>query len=175
MIFANKTNDFARKFQVKTFENLDDNQIKILRTNPNLVAYDRLQQNDYLVATKPSTMSKLEYQFSARTTAPRLESPITPERSSFISSLSTATYDLTNSNEINMFSIEKFERKFQQYIEETFQVKLTHKRERNNLTLELTGSRKTDLDNAIRDIKQLFSLLSTKKFTESISKNSFVI
>ena len=142
MIFANKTNDFARKFRMKPSEN---------------------QSFD---------MSELQRQLSPLTTSSRTEASVTPKRASLISSPSTTIYRLTTSDQINMFSIEGFENMFQEYINETFQVKLVYKRMKSDMTLELNGSQKS-LDNAIKDIEQLFSFLSTKKFTEQIGRNPF--
>ncbi len=56
-----------RKFQCETFEKLDDNQIQILRTNVDTVAYERLNENEYMVITKPQDMPGLKQKLFSKT------------------------------------------------------------------------------------------------------------
>lgn len=63
------------QFQCETFERLDDNQVQILRTNANTVAYTRTNGNDYLVAAKSREMPDLKRQVFEGKTPPKRSNP----------------------------------------------------------------------------------------------------
>ena len=81
LILLNKTADFMRKFRCETFENLDKDQLEILRENSNTVVYEHLQDNDYLVATESSDMPKLKQQLFPQSKSPRIEPQVTSKPS----------------------------------------------------------------------------------------------
>jgi hypothetical protein len=60
VILGNKTHDFMRKFECKTFSKLTSAHVDILHANSATVAFSRTNGNDYIVATKLHEMSELE-------------------------------------------------------------------------------------------------------------------
>ncbi len=60
VILGNKTHDFMRKFECKTFSKLTSTHVDILHANSATVAFSRTNGNDYIVATKLHEMSELE-------------------------------------------------------------------------------------------------------------------
>jgi hypothetical protein len=60
---------------LEIFEKLDDNQIQILRTNVDTVAYGRLNENEYMVITKPQDMPGLKQKIFSKTNPPKRPNP----------------------------------------------------------------------------------------------------
>jgi hypothetical protein len=78
-----------------------------------------------------------------------------------------------------MFSIDTFEDRLRQYLQEAFNVKVICERHNNNnektkgtktvIRIKVTGQM-NDVDNAMQDLENLFSLLCTKKFDDKTGK-----
>jgi hypothetical protein len=72
VILGNKTNEFMRKFECKTFTKLEQNQIDILQASSATVAFSRInKENDYMVATKLHEMQELQHKLLAKTNRPK--------------------------------------------------------------------------------------------------------
>jgi hypothetical protein len=175
--FGNKTNEFMTKFRSEKFEKLNENQVQILRTSSDTVAFTRTNANDYLVATKAREMPELKRKLFGESNPPK---PSKPKVNPSVSSLtkSTSIYPITTVDRMSMFSIETFEGRLQRYLKETFHVELTCEKSNNNektkgpknsIRLKITGPA-NDVENAIEDIDNLFSSLRTKKFDNTTGK-----
>jgi hypothetical protein len=174
------------KFRSEKFEKLNENQVQILRTSSDTVAFTRTNANDYLVATKAREMPELKRKLFEKSNPPKPSNPkVNPSVSSLTKSTSllslnasTSIYPITTVDRMSMFSIETFEGRLQRYLKETFHVELTCEKSNNNektkgpknsIRLKITGPA-NDVENAIEDIDNLFSSLRTKKFDNTTGK-----
>jgi hypothetical protein len=67
VILGNKTSEFMRKFECKTFTKLERNHLDILKNNISTVAFSRIKENDYMVATRLNEMQELKRKLFAKT------------------------------------------------------------------------------------------------------------
>ncbi len=65
-ILSNKTNNFMQKLKYYTLHDLKPYHVRILQAKKNIIAYSRLQRNDYLVAAKPQDLYDLKSQLFPR-------------------------------------------------------------------------------------------------------------
>lgn len=96
------------------------------------------------------------------------------------SATSTSVYSVMVPNQLSMFSIETFEDRLRQHLQETYNVRAICERHgntnenmkgaKNSIRIKITGQ--TDaVESAIHDLENLFSSLCTKKFDERTGKN----
>jgi hypothetical protein len=197
IILQNKTTEFMRRFDCKTFTKLERNHIDILKANSATVAFSRIKGNDYLVATKLNEMQEFRRKLFAETNpSPQPNEPYStmkqphqtvnpqpkkPHRTinppSTSAAPSTSTYLIINPERMNMFSIDTFEDRLLRYIQETFNVKAICERLNNpkakgvktSIGIKITGQM-SDVQNTIHDLENLFSSLCTKKFDDKTGK-----
>ncbi|CAF0856240.1 unnamed protein product [Adineta ricciae] len=198
-ILGNKTRDFMKQFQYKTCQALNHDQIKTLQEKSDYIAYKQVNGQDYLVAAKFSHMAELRSAwYHEKQTNPRLEripplmKGFSTQKSSSITSLnsntteqfhslptipagmSSSTYTMYAHEEIIMFSIERFEDRLKQHLQNVFHVKTTI--ERRNLSETTKGIRpciivkvtgdENEAQNAIQDVMDLFSSKQTKTYDD---------
>ncbi|CAF1511634.1 unnamed protein product [Adineta steineri] len=191
-VLANKTNNYMQKLKYQTFNDLKPYHVNILRAHSNIVAFDRVQRNDYAVAAKPTDMFELKNKLfpkrnQSNGTQPLIhrqsidKSPLTSlsknetmNKSYSLSSLSsinttTSIYPIATPEQMSMFSINTFENRLQQYLNETFNVKITIERNTNvdksRVIIRITGET-NDVDSAMNDLVNLFLSLRTRKFDD---------
>ncbi|CAF3561359.1 unnamed protein product [Rotaria sp. Silwood1] len=181
-----KTNNFMRNFAFRTFYKLESRNIEILRANAATVAFNRIIDNDYMIATKvlemPGFVRKL---FAKNNQHHQQEQPYLKTNTQsnnnipVLSSVtSTSMYPVNTPEQVSMFSIDTFEDRLRQYLQETFNVQVTFERTNNNnnnnektkgltncILIKLMGQM-NDLENATKDLYNLFLLLQTKIFNE---------
>ncbi|CAF1381804.1 unnamed protein product [Adineta steineri] len=164
IILVNKTTEFMQQFKSDKLFKLDQRQVDILQQKSAILAYNRINETDYVVATKPNDMKELKRQLFHPTNQrsesgqiPPLMTFQTNKRSPSISSLNSDTnerfhsppmmstnvfnsmYPITVPEQIIMFSIDRFENRLQQYLQMTFNVKTIF--ERNNLNEKTKGTK----------------------------------
>ncbi|CAF3126306.1 unnamed protein product [Rotaria sp. Silwood2] len=186
-----KTNAFMRNFAYRTFYKLEQKNIEILRANSATVAFTRIIDNDYTIATKvhemPGFVNKLfpkknqRHQFEQShiniNTPSNYKSPSTATSLT----ISTSMYAITIPEQISMFSIDTFQDRLQQYLQKTYNVQVTFERTNNNnnektkgvtncIFIKLTGQM-NDAENATKDLFNLFLSLQTKIFNEKTNSN----
>ncbi|CAF4559652.1 unnamed protein product, partial [Rotaria socialis] len=106
-----------------------------------------------------------------------------PNKNASVASSGPATsmYPLNTPEQISMFSIDKFEERLRQYLQETFNTKGTFERTGHNnnekskgianrILIKLMGQT-NDVENALQDLDNLFSSLHTKIFNEQTSSD----
>jgi hypothetical protein len=90
-------------------------------------------------------------------------------------------FPVTTSEQMSMFSIKLFEDRLQQHLNETFNVKIIIERstmnekkkgEKSRIVLKVSGQPK-DVENALEDLMNLFSLLRTRIFNDKTSKKTY--
>ncbi len=88
-------------------------------------------------------------------------------------------FPITTSEQMSMFSIKAFEDRLQQHLTEIFNVKTIIERstikektkgEKSRIVLKVSGETK-DVENALEDLMNLFSLLRTRIFNDKTSTN----
>jgi len=87
-------------------------------------------------------------------------------------------YPVTSPEQISMFSIKIFEDRLQEYLKETFNVKIIIERniindkikgEKSRIIIKIFGQIK-DVENALEDLMNLFSSLRTRQFDDKNGK-----
>ncbi|CAF0805827.1 unnamed protein product [Adineta ricciae] len=202
-ILGNKTREFMKQFQYRTYQTLNQDQIKTLQEKSAYIAYKQVNEEDYLVAAKFNHMAELRSAwYHEKQTNHRVER-IPPlmkgfstqnniSKSSSNTSLnsntseqfhslptmpagmSSSTYTIYAHEEIIMFSIERFEDRLQQHLQNVFHVKTII--DRRNLSEKIKGIRpciivkvtgdENETQNAIQDVMDLFSSKQIKKYDD---------
>ena len=195
-ILANKTNNYMQKLKYWTAYELKPHHVRILHANANNIAFTRVNKTNYSVAGKAEDITRLKTQLFPKTnlrstmihadSMTDLQSNDVPKNepsmlSNAQSPPSTSSLLITASEQISMFSVQNFEDRLQQHLHETFHVKMTIERptvdekskgEKSRLHLKVIGQTK-DVESALEDVFNLFSLLRTRKFDDKTSKKLF--
>lgn len=195
-ILANKTNNYMQKLKYQTFHDLKSYHINILRENSNTIAFNRIHKNNYLVAAKPQDMYELKsklfprtnqrYQLDNRSSTALIQQE-TIERSPSLSTLSsnihTSNFPVTTSEQMSMFSIKIFEDRLEEYLKETFNIKIIierniinnkFKEEKSHIIIKLIGQQ-NNIDNAFKDLMNLFLSLRTRKFDDKTGNKKIIV
>ncbi|CAF4120126.1 unnamed protein product, partial [Rotaria sordida] len=209
VILQDKTNEFMQNFAWRTFFKLEPRNIEILRMNSATVAFTRVNDNDYMVATKLHDISGFIRKLFAKNNqysqfeqshlkmnipSNNNSSSSLPTKSKIIeksyntpvipSITSTSMYTINTPEQISMFSIDTFEDRLREYLEETFNVQVTFERTNNNnnnnnekikgltncIFIKLIGQ-KDDIENATKDLCNLFLSIKTKIFNDKTNSN----
>ena len=73
-ILGNKTREFMKQFQYRTYQTLNQDQVKTLQEKSAYIAYKQMNGQDYLVAAKSKHMAELRSElYNEKQTNPRLE------------------------------------------------------------------------------------------------------
>ncbi|CAF4224636.1 unnamed protein product [Rotaria socialis] len=198
VILRDKTKDFMQNFVFRTLLKLERHNIDILEANSADVAFSFIDVNVYRLATRSNEISKFMSKIfpknnqgsqlgpSPRPThnsslPPTLQ--LKPNKNASVASSGPATsmYPLNTPEQISMFSIDKFEERLRQYLQETFNTKGTFERTGHNnnekskgianrILIKLMGQT-NDVENALQDLDNLFSSLHTKIFNEQTSSD----
>ncbi|CAF3865378.1 unnamed protein product [Rotaria magnacalcarata] len=183
-ILHDKTKDFMQNFVFRTLLKLERHNIDILEANSANVAFSLIGVNVYRIGTRSNEISKFMSKiFPKNNQGPQLAPTPRPTHNASFASSGPVTYiyALNTPEQISMFSIDTFEERLRQYLQESFNTKGTFegtgqnnneksKGIANRFLIKLMGQ-PNDVENAVQDLENLFSSLHTKIFNEQTNSD----